>query len=190
MIKAIFISVFKPDKLSENRKGLELIIRYGWIFIIIRWFYYSLIFQFRDYHGRWMPFASPPFNLDLDAYAYLQKIISLPFGLVLMLSLAMAISIFMGIVHKRISLIVLLNILGITFFLPFIIVQPIDQLIIYFRSWNLIPVTIIHTSILLWESWASVEVISILVDLKKLEKRAGIVALCALWMFITGFFWR
>jgi hypothetical protein len=137
-----------------------------------------------------MPFIPPPFDLDLDTYANIQKIISLPFGIVLMLVLAMALYVFIRIINKRISLVVLFNILGVTFFLPFLVVQPIDQLIIYFMGWILVPVTIVHTAILIWESWASVEVISLFLDLKKLEKLIGMIILSTTWIIITGIFWR
>jgi hypothetical protein len=137
-----------------------------------------------------MPFIPPPFNLDLDTYAHIQRIISLPFGIMLMLILAMGLYIYLGIIKKQISLLILVNILGATFFLPFVIVQPIDQIIIYFIGWKLLPVTIVHTIILIWESWASVEVISQVVDLKKIEKNFGIIVLSILWILITGPLWR
>jgi hypothetical protein len=176
--------------LTENKDGLRFIIQFGWIFIIVRWFYYSILFQFRDYHGKWKPFIHPPFNLDLDNYAKLQRAFSLPFGLILMLILALTLYIYLEFINKKITPFVLINILGVTFFLPFLLVQPIDQLIIILVGWKLIPVTIIHTAVLLWESWASVEIISSIIELKVSEKLISITVLTIAWILITGVLWR
>ena len=190
MVKAIIQSVFGPRHLIENKDGLKFISQFGWIFILVRWFYYSILFQFRDYHGRWTPFAPPPFNLDLDTYANLQRALSLPFGIMLMLLVGLALHAYLTFRGKKISLFLLLNILGVAFFLPFVLVQPVDQLIIATIGWKLVPVTILHTAILLWESWATVEIITNILELKASEKLVGILVLSATWIVITGIMWR
>lgn len=190
MFKAIAQSVFRPHHLGDKSGDLVFIIRYGWIFILVRWFYYSILFQFRDYHGTWEPFIPPPFNLDLDTYADLQRALSLPFGVILMFILALALYTYLSVINKKIALFTLGNILGVSFFLPFLLVQPIDQWIIVLTGWKLIPVTTIHTAVLLWESWASVEILSIIVELKYSEKLISIIILSGVWMLITGMLWR
>jgi hypothetical protein len=189
-VKAIIQSVFKPHHLSQNKEGLKFITHLGWIFIVARWFYYSILFQFRDYHGAWTPFAPPPFHLDLDSYANLQRAFSLPFGIILMLLMAFALRSYLAFRDKKASPFVLLNILGVAFFLPFVFVQPIDQLIIATIGWKLLPITILHTAILLWESWAAVEIIATIMELKVFEKLVGIFVLSATWIVITGILWR
>jgi hypothetical protein len=91
---------------------------------------------------------------------------------------------------KKITLLEIINVLGIAFFLPFLLIQPVDQLIIIVIGWKLIPVTIIHTVILLWEVWASVEIISSIMQLKVLEKLLSITILSIVWILITGMLWR
>ena len=135
MLKAIYLSVFKPCSLVYNHREYSWVMRFGWILIIARWLYYSIIFQFRDYYGRWAPFVSPPF--DIETLAFIQRALSLPFGIVLMLLLSLALGAYLRIIKKRVSVFILLNILGTTFFLPFILVQPIDLVMIAFVGWKL-----------------------------------------------------
>lgn len=190
MLTAIYQSVFKPHSLVDNQRAYDFVRRYGWVFIVVRWLYYSVLFQFRDYHGRWSPFWPPPFGLDMAAYANLQRSLALPFGIVLMLALSIGLAAYLGIIKKKVSVATTLNILGMTFFLPFVLVQPVDQVVIALVGWKLIPVTAIHTVLVLWESWAAIEVISSVNELKVPERVVGTVILSVVWILIAGSLWR
>ena len=52
------------------------------------------------------------------------------------------------------------------------------------------PVSIAHTVVLLWESWATMEIISSRKPLQASQKVVGIVVLSAAWMLVTGLVWR
>jgi len=117
-----------------------------------------------------MPFVSPPFGLDMNSYATLQRTLALPFGLVLMLTLSLSLVAYLCSIKKSVPVIAVLNILGATFFLPFVLVQPVDQVIIAIWGWSLVPVSIVHTSELLWESRATLEIISSMKTLQASQK--------------------
>jgi len=190
VLKAIYQSVFKPGSLLDNPEGISIVNKYGWLFIVLRWSYYSVIFSFRDYHGAWKPFVSPPFGLDLDTYAFLQTRFSLFFGIFLMLAMSATLGIYFRLINKNISVAKVFNILGVTFFLPFVIVQPIDIAVISTIGWQMLPVVPIHTAILLWESFAATSIISSICQLKWSEKVVSIVVLMAVWILISGALWR
>ena len=190
MFRAIYQSVFKPSSLLENPKGILFVNKYGWIFIIVRWFYYSILFLFRDYHGSWKPFIPPPFGIDLGMYVTLQRSFALPFGIFLMFAMSIALSSYLRGIQKNMPTFKVLNILGITFFLPFVIVQPIDQLLILTIGWKMVPVTLIHTVIAVWESFAATSIISSMCNLKRSEQFIGTFLLVAIWILITGALWR
>ena len=190
MLTAIVQSVFRPSAFVQNRKGQALIYKYGWLLIVVRWLYYSILFLFRDYHGRWAPFVPAPFGLDMDTYAALQRALALPFGLALMLTLSLSLATYLRIIKKSVPVVTVLNILGPTFFLPFVAVQPVDQVIIAVWGWALVPVSIAHTAVLLWESWATMEIVSSMTALKGSQKVVGIAVLSAAWMLVTAPVWR
>ena len=190
MLTAIVQSVFRPRAFVQNPKGQALIHKYGWLLIVVRWLYYSILFLFRDYHGRWTPFVPTPFGLDMDAYATLQRALALPFGLVLMLTLSLSLAVYLRSIKQSLPVVTVLNILGPTFFLPFVIVQPIDQMIIALWGWHIVPVSIVHTIALVWESWATMEIVSSMKGLKISQKTVGIAVLSAIWMLVTGPLWR
>jgi len=189
-MKAICQSVFAPRSLPANEAGYALVTRYGWLLIVVRWTYYSVLFQFRDYGGKWAMFVPPPFRVDVDTYARLQRSLSLPFGIVLMLLLALALVGYLRLLGKHASFATTLNILGTTFFLPFVLAQPLDQAIMALVGWRLVPVTLLHTAILAWESWAAVEVLSASHDLRLAERLGGIAVLGGVWIGIAGSLWR
>ena len=182
--------MFHPSVLSKDEKAFAIITRYGWILILIRWSYYSLIFAFRDYEGMWTPFAMPPFGLNLVLYGKLQSALALPFGVFLMAAMAGALAFFLRTRGKRMDVRSIVNILGSAFFMPFVFVQPIDQLIIYTIGWKLLPVSIIHTLVLMWESLAAITAISAINRLKMVEKLTGVLIIMATWMLVTGPVWR
>lgn len=144
----------------------------------------------KDYHGIWAPFAPLPFGLGIDAYAVLQSAFSLPFGLFVMGSLALALVASLRLLGKRVRLAAIFSILGATFFLPFVLVQPVDQLILALVGWQLVPVTVVHTAILFWESWTGMEVISATASLRPAQRLGGMAVLAATWIAITGVLWR
>jgi hypothetical protein len=105
-------------------------------------------------------------------------------------TLSLALTAYLRLVQKSMPVVTVLNISGPTFFLPFVVVQPVDQMIIAVWGWALVPVSIIHTAVLLWESWATLEIISSLKALQASQKVVGIVVLAAVWMLVTGPVWR
>lgn len=107
-----------------------------------------------------------------------------------MLAMSVTLSIYLRLRKKNISIVKVLNILGITFFLPFVIVQPIDIAVISTIGWQMLPVVPIHTLILVWESFAATSIISSICGLKWWEKVVSIVVLMAVWILISGALWR
>jgi hypothetical protein len=190
MYISLIQSVISPRKLLNNQEGINFILHFGWIFIIIRWLYYSIIFIFRNYHGSWAPFTSIPFNIDVDIYAQIQRIFALPYGIIIFTIFAATLYLYLIILKRKIDYISIVNILGVTFFIPFVIVQPIDQIVIHTIGWKIIPVTIIHSIILLWESWATIEVINLISRINYYEKIVGILILTITWIILVGPFWR
>jgi len=190
VLRAIYQSVFKPGSFVQNPEGILIVNKYGWLFIALRWAYYSVIFSFRDYHGAWKPFVPPPFGLDLDTYAFWQVRFSVLFGIFLMLAMSVALSIYLRLLNKKIAMVQVLNILGITFFLPFVIVQPIDLVVLLTNGWEMFPVAPIHTLILVWQSFAATSIISNMCELKRSEKVISVVLLMAVWILISGTLWR
>ena len=190
MLTAIVQSVFRPGAFVQNPEGRVLIHKDGWLLIVVRWLYYAILFLFRDYHSRWTPFVPTPFGLDMDTYATLQRALALPFGLVLMLALSLSLAAYLRRIKLDVPVVTVLNILGPTFFLPFVIVQPIDQVIIALWGWHIVPVSIVHTIALVWESWATMEIVSSMKGLKISQKTVGIAVLSAIWMLVTGPLWR
>ncbi len=191
LINTIWQSVFAPKLFQKNPKGELVVNKYGWIFIGVRWLYYSILFSlFRDYSGEWKPFVPPPFNLSLETYALLQRYFSVIFGFFLMFSIAIALWTYIKIIGKDIPLFKILNILGITFFLPFIILQPIDRLVIISFGWTMPLITFLHTLFLLWEGIAAVLIIDNICKLKVSVKITSVFIITAIWIFICGIFWR
>jgi hypothetical protein len=64
----------------------------------------------------------------------------------LMLTLCLSLAAYLRLIQKTVPLITVLNLLGPTFFLPFVVVQPVDQVIIAAWGWALVPASIAHTS--------------------------------------------
>ena len=189
-VKVIFQSVYNPVSFLENPKGKLIVNKYGWIFIVTRWLCCSIIFYFRDYHGNWKPFISPPFGIDLDTYAFLQIHFSLLFGMFLMGAITLFLSWYLHSIEKEPSSFKIFNILGVTFFLPFIIVQSIDMVVISTIGWRGFIVTPIHTLILLWESIVATDILSYIYDLSKVEKVYSIILIIVVWLVISGILWR
>ncbi|MCK4560501.1 MAG: hypothetical protein KAV45_12020 [Calditrichia bacterium] len=190
MLKALYQSVFAPDSFLKNPKGLLIVNKYGWLFIVIRWLSYSIIFSFRDYHGNWKPFAPPPFGIDLETYAFLQTQFSLLFGIFVMGSITFVLSSYLRLIKKDISIFKIFNILGVTFFLPFVIVQPVDIFVRFTVGWISLLIIPIHTIILLWESLAATSIISNICRLKWSEKVISIMVIIILWVVICAILWR
>ena len=189
-VRAISQSVCTPDLFLKNPKGKLIVDKYGWIFIIIRWLYYSAIFYFRDYYGDWKPFIPPPFGIDLNTYAFLQTRFSLLFGIFVMGSITLVLFSYLRLIKKNITTFKILNILGITFFLPFVIVQPIDVFVRFTIGWTGFIIIPIHTFILLWESAAATNIISGIYRLKISERAVSTTLIMIVWLVICGILWR
>ncbi len=189
MVRGLYQSVVTPRRFLESPKGYQ-IVQYGWLFIIVRWLCYSIIFWFRDYHGFWKPFAPLPFGLNVGTYAFLQRYLSVVFGVVLMVAISMTLSGYLRLIKKGMPLVEILNILGVTFFLPWVVVQVIDAVILCTVGWVSIVVIPVHTAVLVWESWAATEIIAGLCDLKSSEKVLSITVIVAVWILICGVLWR
>jgi hypothetical protein len=63
-------------------------------------------------------------------------------------------------------------------------------LIIAVWGWALAPVSIAHTVVLVWESWATMEIISSMNPLQASQKVVGSVVLSAVWMLVTVPVWQ
>ena len=190
MLKALYQSVFAPTSFIKNPKGLLIVNRYGWIFIVIRWLTYSIVFSFRDYHGNWKPFIPPPFGIDANTYAFLQTYFSLLFGIFVMGSIALVLFGYLQLIGKGISSFKIFNILGIAFFLPFIIVQSIDVFVMLVVGWVSYLIIPIHVLVLLWESFATTVILSKICRLKLLEKVICIMIIIIVWIGICALLWR
>ena len=190
LMDAIWQPVFLPSRLVRNVAAYSLVVRYGWILIVVRWLYYALIFQFRDYQGSWMPFARIPFGLSIEAYASLQRWLALPFGVMLMSLLAAGLVVYLRLAGTQIRFRWALNVLGTTFFLPFAFLQPCDYGMIALIGWRMIPTIVLHTAVLVWESWAAAVIVSVGTGLSRLKRTGAIVLLCALWIGVSAAVWR
>ena len=115
----------------------------------------------------------------------------MPFGLVLILTLSLSLAACLRVIQKNVPDATVLNISGPTFSLPFVMVQPVDQLIIAVWARALVPVSIAHTClVLLWDNWATLQIHSSLKTLRVSQTVVGIVVLSTAWMLVTGPVWR
>ena len=188
--RTVFRAAFAPRRLRDDEAGFRVVTRYGWVLIVVRWTYYSIVFQLRDYHGQWAPFIPPPFGMSVDAYAGLQRTLALPFGIGLMILLAASLVMCLRFTGATARLPVTFNVLGAAFFLPFVLVQPVDQVLIALDAWRLVPVTVIHTTVLVWESWAALAVLSTCYPMNRAGRLGGMVVACGVWILVAGTFWR
>ncbi|KYK34186.1 MAG: hypothetical protein AYK19_02790 [Theionarchaea archaeon DG-70-1] len=189
MLRALCQSVVTPRSFLENPEGYR-IVQYGWLFIIARWLANSFIFSFRDYYGFWKPFAPPPFGLNVDTYAFVQKYFSVVFGVGLMVAISVGLSGYLRMIEKGVPVVDILNILGITFFLPWVVVQVIDFAVVYTVGWVGIVVIPVHAGILVWESAAATEVISGTCNLKLIEKVISTAVIMVIWILLCTVLWR
>jgi len=151
VLKVLYQAVTTPHTVAETTEAIEKITKYGWLFTVVRWLSYSVIFSFRDYHGALRPFFPPPFGLDVDTYAVLQKYFSLGVGLVLMGLISVGLSSYIQSVKKEkcLSKTKIFNILGVTFFISWILVQVIDFLVIVTVGWVYTVIISVHVSVLM-----------------------------------------
>jgi hypothetical protein len=191
MIKTLFLAVFKPKRIT-NEIVEKQILRFGLIFILIRWLYYSIVFYFfRDYQNDWAPFSQPPFGLTIETYAFWQSNLAVLFGFFLMSMMACGLFVLFRIREKdSISYFKILNILGVAYFVPFLILQPLDKLTITIFGWIPLIIIPLHTSVLVWEAIISIILIDKISNLKLKEKLMGVFLQIAIWIFICTIFWR
>ena len=190
MLKAAYQSVVTPQEFLKNPKGTLLLNRYGWVFIVVRWLSCSVIFVFRDYYGSWEPFVPPPFGLSVDVYAFLQRSLALPFGVGLMVVMSLGLSGYLHLIKKSIPLVKIVNILGVTFFVPWVILQVVDVVVLYSVGWHSMVIIPAHTIVLVWESAAAAEIISRLCNLKSSEKVLSTAVIMVIWIFLCAVLWR
>lgn len=189
MLRALYQAVVTPRRILESPERYW-IMQYGWLFIIVRWLSNSLISLFRDYHGAWKPLVPPPFGLNVDTYALFQRYFSVVFGIGLMIAISIGLSGCLRAIKKDVPLKQIVNILGVTFFLPWVIVVIIDFLIVGTVGWSSVVVIPVHTSVLAWESIAATEVISGMCDLKCSEKVISVSVIMVVWILICALLWR
>ena len=191
MLTAIYQSVFRPGAFCRNPKGRLLIDRYGWVFVAIRWLYYSIVFSLlRDYRGAWKPFDPPPFGLSLDAYATLQRLLAPIFGFFIMAAIAGSLVAYLGMAGKRVSFVRTFNILGVTCFLPFVVLQPLDLMVITTVGWSLIFITLLHTLVLVWEAVAATAILDNLYWIGWRDRIVGTLLIEVVWIAISAPLWR
>ena len=191
LLRVLFLSVFKPKAIPRDTIE-KYIFRYGFIFILIRWLYYSLVFSlFRDYKNDWSPFLNPPFGLTIETYAFWQSKLAVLFGFLLMMLIAGCLSVYIKLKNKQsISSIKILNILGFAYFVPFIILQPLDSLTIAFFGWNPLIIVPLHTAFLMWEAIVSIILINRVVPFNKID---GFICVCIqllIWISLCAILWR
>jgi hypothetical protein len=191
MLIAIYQSVFRPSAFCQNPRGRLLIDRYGWIFIAVRWLYYSIVFSLlRDYHGAWKPFYSPPFGLSIDTYATLQRLLSPVFGFLLMGAIAGSLVAYLRTSGKEVPVFRVFNILDVTFFLPFVFLQPLDLIAVTTINWSLIVIPPLHTLVLVWEAVATMLILDWLYRIGRRERIVGVVLIVGVWILIAELLWR
>lgn len=191
MIKTIFLSVFNPKRIPKETVEAQ-IVKYGWIFILIRWAYYSIVFSFfRDYQYNWTPFFKPPFGLTIETYAFWQSRLAMPFGFFLILTMAFGLFIFLGLKGRIFaSVLKIFNILGIAYFVPFVILQPLDKIIINTFGWTPLIIIPLHSIVLVWEALVAVILIDKIYPLKLREKIVGVFLQTVIWIMLNVLFWR
>ncbi|MFW9905341.1 MAG: hypothetical protein ACFFFH_13455 [Candidatus Thorarchaeota archaeon] len=191
IIKALWLAVFSPGQVLENQKRVAIIMKYGWIFIMIRWVYYSFFFAFfRDYHGSWEPFSPVPFGMSIDTYAFFQIRFSIFFGIFLMFCIALCLWFYLYFKKKPASLFMIFNILGITFFLPFLILQPFDLIIINTVGWVMYIIVPLHSAFLIWEAVVTMRIFHHRSLLTPSEQFRGVLLILSVWIILSFLFWR
>jgi hypothetical protein len=191
IIRTIYFSVFNPSIFSRDIEYKRSNLNLGWILILIRWGYYSILFSFfRDYSGSWKPFVRPPFGLSIKQYSSYQCRFSIFFGLFLMLSIAFVIWSYFKLLRIKVDYFNIFNVLGYTFFLPFVILQPIDLILFNTIGWDLLAFTTTHTIFLIWESVTAVIIISKLVELRLSNKLIANCLIILTWIIICALVWR
>jgi len=134
--------------------------------------------------------VAPPFGLSLDTYATLQKSLSVVFGFCLMGAIAGGLVTYLRITGNVASPFKVLNILGVTFFLPFVSVQVLDLLILYTSGWVMVFIIPLHTLILLWEAGATMLILDNLYELRMVDKVIGVALIMTVWISVAALLWR
>ena len=191
IIRAIYHSVFNPAIFIKDIEYKRSILNLGWILILVRWGYYSILFSFfRDYNDSWRPFVKPPFGLSIVKYSFFQIRFSIFFGLLLMLSIAFVIWLYFKISRIKVNYFNIFNVLGYTFFLPFAILQLIDLVLFHTIGWDLIAFSTTHTIFLIWESITAVIIVSKLTELRINDKIIANCLIIITWILICALVWR
>jgi hypothetical protein len=107
-----------------------------------------------------------------------------------MASIALVLWLYFKISQIKIEYKKIFNVLGYTFFLPFVILQIIDLIFFQLTGWNIYSFSITHTLFLIWESIAAVLILS---KLKKLNSFHMIISnglIIMTWILICALLWR
>jgi hypothetical protein len=82
------------------------------------------------------------------------------------------------------------NILGVTSFLPFVVLQPLDLLAISKGRWRLSVIPLLHTVILVWEAVATMGILDRLYQIRVRDRIAGVGLISGVWILIARALWR
>ena len=191
MLRAMTLAVFAPRRAFSARAWQPILSKWGWAFIFLRWGYYSSVFAlFRDYQGKWRPFVSPPFGLTHTTYGRLQVLLAVPFGVMLMGAIAAVLWTYLRLRNRSCDGLTLINILGVTYFLPFVILQPLDVLAIQSVGWAAMVIIPLHNVVLMWEAVAATTIIGELVKLRKADHVVLVLLQLGTWIGICAPLWR
>lgn len=84
----------------------------------------------------------------------------------------------------------ILDAIGVAFFVPWLIVLPVDLLVIHTVGWRMAVVIPIHTLFLAWESWAAVELVGGRARLKTADRVILPFLLMLVWIALCAVWWR
>lgn len=91
---------------------------------------------------------------------------------------------------KKVLAVRVFNILGVTFFLPFVVLQPLDLIVITTIGWNLAIIPPLHTLVLVWEAIATMEIIDRLHRIAARDRTVGVALIVGVWILVDGLLWR
>jgi hypothetical protein len=107
-----------------------------------------------------------------------------------MFSITLVIWIYFKILQRKIDLLKVFNVLGYTFFLPFVILQIIDLVFFQVTGWDLLTFSITHTLFLIWEAAVTIVIISKLIKLNTLNIVISNGLIIITWILICALLWR
>lgn len=82
------------------------------------------------------------------------------------------------------------NILGIAYFFPFVILQPLDIMAMSIFGWTPLIIVPLHTTVLVWEAIVAVILIDKIYPIKLIDKIIGTFLQITTWILLCALFWR